>query len=239
MKKNNVHLLAIALIMLWQNVFAQSPGYLGKRVAISAETNFCPLIGYLINNDEIDDFNWRYAGGIDYVVSNYQTIGLKVETMNDDFKYKSYITADDYYNSSYYYYDQTYKATLNTTAIIFSLKTFNLNKGAIAPLGNYAAVELGYLFGNFDVNGFNVSSTAKQVEAFLFTYGMSSRVIYKSRIFVDIGFKAGLAINGNAKYFLAEVSNIKEYKALEKRSATGTMLTNYLFSIQMAIGFIP
>jgi hypothetical protein len=239
MKKNKTLLAVLIAMMGWQQTYSQAPGYLGKKVAIYGETNFCPLVGYLINNDEIGDFNWRYAGGIDYVVSNYQTIGLKVETMTDDFKYKSYITADDNYSGSYYYYDQTYKATLNTTAIIFSLKTFNLNKGAIAPLGNYGAIEIGYLFGNFDVKGFNVTSTGKQLEAFLFTYGMSSRVIYKSRIFVDIGFKAGMAINGNAKYFLAEVSNIKEYKALEKRSATGTLLTNYLFSIQMALGFIP
>ena len=107
MKK--IFILYTFLICLSANA---QPGYMGKRLSVSYNLNFSPIISgdnYKGESRPFLDFNNIHSVRLDYVTSRKNSIGIQAGFFRTSLKSQNF----DYQNSSDYYdnYDYTYIAS--------------------------------------------------------------------------------------------------------------------------------
>lgn len=209
------YLLLIFLSLMVCRLQAQTPGYMGKKLAIYYEPKIFPSIVSTYDNGEKLGFNFRNDFAVDYTVSKSVVLGCSFKYITTQLKNVVY-----YANESDYYYDYVFSGNILLRGPVFSIyiKNFSYrNKGFLAPLGLYKKFEIIYgkvkassgttYMGNnpgfiyldhFEKLGYE---NTRSIYGFIFSFGRQT--LFFDRLFVNsggsVGFTTGLTkFNGNS-----------------------------------------
>lgn len=145
--------MSTCLLIPRQPLYAQAPGYLGKKLSIHTDWNAFPALGgptsgnkgltYYGDTGGGFAFNWRVGAAIGYIISRKQQLRLQVNTFKTGM-------ADTYFTPSGN--DPTIGSrdqhelffNLDGFSVGISTRAYNLNKSALAPLGIYSSWSLLY-----------------------------------------------------------------------------------------------
>lgn len=132
---------------------AQAPGYLGKKLSVHANLNALPALGGPTAGNRGSvfygetgggfAFNWRVGGALAYTVSRKQELRLSFDAfktgMSETFFTPSGNNGQNNPNDSHELF-----FNLDGYSVGITSRAYNLNRGALAPLGPYAAWSLQY-----------------------------------------------------------------------------------------------
>jgi hypothetical protein len=255
-------LFAIIFAFIFSStLFAQPPGYLGKRFTLSFDNyvgpNYLNLIGintisskhsenYVSTTETSANWNYRWSISMDYVLSKSSSLGLGVSSVNQ----KMYF--DDHYKviNSSGYYDQVYfinNAKLNGFTIGAYLKLF---KGqCIAPLGGYVKLEV--LYSQFEINTFDPKyinrsemyklskSRMEPISSLGLALTFGKNRIFFNRLVVSTGATVGLRLNLLTSVFEQSSSNpsITAFNSL-KKDAQFWHGQNLFYNLHVGVGLL-
>ena len=225
------------------SLFAQVPGYQGKRLIIKDNVSFCPLMGMIMGYDKPGDLNFKNEFGADFVINRNTVLGIYYDFINDQILYvdHKYTHYDPCYPSQNIYYDVDLPVDVYGGTYFLSWKRFSFrNTGAIAPLGRYVCIDAGYTKINVSDNGtFNQDPSKTDLGNYtsatlLFGFGKQS-VIF-NRITVDMGVRAGAAFSGvlhGSRYTEGSFGASDLYFKVENK-----LFTSYLINASIGIGLL-
>lgn len=119
-------------LCLFSTLFAQPPGYIGKRTPISVDVHLFPALGLIIQDDEPFQLNTRIGLQIEEVVSRNFSVGAQLSGLST--------------HTSYDFNGAQGRTQINALTAGLSGHFYTFRKrGNIAPIGPYQKVELMYL----------------------------------------------------------------------------------------------
>lgn len=230
MKKLLFILLVIGFSAFQVN--AQSPGYMGKHIVISAEGTFSGSM-FIMKKAWL-----KYGSTVEFVVGKTSSFGLGYLYNSSKFPYETFQFG------CYNYYKNSSKLISHTIGLDY-YKYFG---GSIAPLGDFFRVRAFYMFNKsedffvnrvYNGNSYNCNTYESSINSYD-NFGLSiffgrKRIFYNS-LSVAYGFKLGMVfINpltiGDLDSFSNNTSIMKEYGAYENFFST-------LISLDVNIGFV-
>lgn len=217
-------ILLILSFFLLTNLFAQVPGYMGKRFSIGYSNYFLPSgLGPGANAESSEPLttiglNTTHCLNMEYIIKSRTNICLSLQTAKTgmtpgEMGFSSY----NGYNS-YDYYTVTYNPKpykpMQIRAINFGIGFKFFQSGSLAPIGKYKKLELLFMFNHltYKRDGFTyydnsysgygqyrtltVGKGDYQFNTFAITYAIGrSRVLFDKLIF-DCGIRFGLTPAG-------------------------------------------
>jgi hypothetical protein len=138
-------------LLYFSSLHAQAPGYLGKRMLLKADIGLIPTIsGPTAANQGFGTlygagktglaFSTRFGGEVSYTISRKMSVGLGVNYFKTGGIMENVFTrsiarfaSPNDFDIHYLFYN------LSAVTADISIKSFKLNRGAIAPLGSYFA----------------------------------------------------------------------------------------------------
>jgi hypothetical protein len=144
-------LIPVFLLLQYNALFSQAPGYLGKRLFVSANASAIPTfagpsaanrgLGTLYDGAENSlDITTRFGIEVGYAVSrknavtltaDYAKTGMRTSMITPSLS--QFVPSLDYKDYHYLFYN------LNCYTFDLGYQSYNLAKGAIAPMGRYFA----------------------------------------------------------------------------------------------------
>ncbi|HXA02577.1 MAG TPA: hypothetical protein VNW99_11355 [Cytophagaceae bacterium] len=179
----------IIVLLCSSGLFAQVPGFQGKRFSVEGSLMFnTALSNYNENfNEGLAAFNKRFQGGVEYIIGRNVSLGGSYGIFAsglEDFNTKS-----------------KYRLTSNIGGLYLKIFKFR-KKGAIAPYGMYGKIGLLRVMISGVLVETNGSSAANGTEKLnpapltLLNYGFGKQFIIKGRFIARVGADFGLNIFG-------------------------------------------
>ena len=238
--------LIIGLMALAASCSAQAPGYMGRRLTVTAELSFFnALFGPNANfNSGISRFNHREIFDLDYVITRDGSIGFTFELVNTSIAYEGWNDPK---------FDSPLITDLPSTFKHARIKgqTFGLNyklyrnpsKGGIAPVGGYAKFDI--MVARTEVFPFDKENRVERgrIKEYYnpligITYGRQ-RILWNS-VIIRTGIQIALVPTGVLPYFTGITSDIEHddpHKEL-KRVHDARMFSYYAINVNVGIGFL-
>ncbi|MFL5729619.1 MAG: hypothetical protein ACJ75J_09060 [Cytophagaceae bacterium] len=228
--------LILIFIVCAGNVFAQVPGFQGKRFSAEGSLMFNMALRNLNENFNtgITSFNKRYQGAVEYIIGRDVSFGVMAGFMNSGLKYHHVAYYPNGFpggNSSSYTNDQ-YRINCPMAGLYFKFFKFH-KKGSIAPYGTYA--KLGLLrmmisgdFVSTDNNTGATPETLQKTPMTFLSYGFGKQFIIKGRFIARVG--ADFALNGLI-FTSFNPANVAE---AAKRRVSNAMI----FNLEAGIGIL-
>ncbi len=230
MKKLLFILIVIGLSAFQVN--AQSPGYMGKHIILSAEGTFSGSI-FLMKKTWI-----KYGGTVEFVIGKSASLGIGYLYNSTKFPYETF----DY---GCYTYSKNNAQLISHTIGLDYYKYFD---GSIAPLGDFFRLRAFYMFNKsedfFENRTFNGNTqNCNPYETKINSYDNFGASIFfgRRRIFynflsVAYGFKLGLVVknpifNGGIDIYTSSANIMQEYGVYDNFFST-------LISLDVNIGFV-
>ncbi|MCF8258148.1 MAG: hypothetical protein K9J06_11370 [Flavobacteriales bacterium] len=241
------NLLTMALLLLCQFVWAQAPGYMGKRLLITGEASF---FNALFNPDHNMNsglskfgFNIRSTFDLDYVVARNGSIGLTFDLIFSGMEYEwaaskfeSHLVPDIGVSFTHgqirgYGYGVNYKVFRNPA------------KGGIAPIGGYTKFDVMLL--DLRVRPYDREAGLSHGHEEQFFSPMLSITVGQQRIFFNTlvlrtGVQLGIVPGGIVPYFERMDGNIDKPTQRDdlRAHAEARLFSYYLLNFNVGVGFL-
>ncbi|OFY84012.1 MAG: hypothetical protein A3F72_18500 [Bacteroidetes bacterium RIFCSPLOWO2_12_FULL_35_15] len=246
--------IIVFLILVSSTVFAQVPGYMGKRFVIGYENYFFPAFyGPGKNNANpgpsfSPGFNTTHCLNIDYTVKQRMNVCFSLQHLRTGIAYKG----DDYAypKESKYSGNFSTPAQLTSNNIGFGFKVFR--RGNIAPVGKYQKFEILLFFEKvkYENNNFttheqnyyeNVPITLGTGEYtyrnFAITYSLGKQRIFFNKLVMDYGIRAAITpvVIPTGLY---TVDNVRDMDDRFKVDSRFRIFRQQLFNFHIGLGFL-
>jgi hypothetical protein len=189
--------IIVFILLSSSGLFAQVPGFQGKRFSVEGSLMFNTAISnYNENfNKGFTAFNKRFQGGVEYIIGRNVSLGGSYGIFNSGF--------EDSYNR--------YKLTSNVAGLYFKIFRFR-KKGAIAPYGTYGKIGLlrvminGQFVGRSNLSNSNAPETLNPASLTLLNYGFGKQFIIKGKFIARVGADFGLNVFGFSFFPLSGIT---------------------------------
>lgn len=239
--------LTVIFFLAAQSCFAQSPGYMGKKLLITGEVSF---LNALFNpNHNLNkglnkfSFNVRATTDLDYVVARNGTVGATFDVFATGMKYDW--LSDTYDPLLIPNVEKRFDhARITGFGYGINYKVFrNPSRGGIAPIGSYAKFDLMLL--DVRVRPIDKSLDVGHSYSDRFFTPVVSVTFGQQRIFWDFlvlrtGIQIGIVPLGISPY-LQQLDNGIERGTQEqdlRANAQARLMTYYLLNINFGVGFL-
>lgn len=232
--KKNITLFFFAIVSV--NLWAQVPGYMGKRFSIGYSNYFAPRIpsmgsvfSYSYSGNEMEmatnrSFNYTNCIDVDYILNSKISLCVATQFSKMDFcKYGSYFSLYNYSSgvSSDIYYSPPKGKNMDLKTTNFSIGFKFFKKRYENPLGRYRKMELILVNDKvlmdknefyYDLNypyaamKYTVPDAPYKYKSVVFAYTMGKQRVLFDKIVLDYGLRIGL----NCNYFLRNGSIMNE-----------------------------
>jgi hypothetical protein len=259
MKTTITNLILVLGLLSAGELFAQAPGYMGKKLTLGYSNNF--FVSPFGPTAAADDagFNTTHCFNAEYTIKSKTNLCFSFQTfetgvrMNQEFHSTTYISSTGEYQEITSSYVPTLPMQLRTYSGGIGFKFFT--SGSLAPVGKYKKLELLIMFSNltYDRNGFryydpNTSKTVKtsigtgdyNFKTFALTYTIGRQRVFFNTIVLDYGMQVGVVPVG----LLATLNGAEDFVQLNGyedvfRSDTNQRLFRYqLFNLHLGLGFL-
>lgn len=192
------------IILILNPCKAQVPGFIGRKFVVSGGMMFSPAFYSTYKTHKNTGDNSVIPFGVnlvknvqvDYTISRENTIGLEYQNLRSC----SFVLRDFYIPST------GKKTTVRDVRYVYmnsvgiNIKKFNIEKGAIAPIGDYQKFAFNAVFCRSYDSLDNIEKLYPTKNKFLtFTYGIgSSRVLYKN---ITLNYGVDLTVMFDRRFF--------------------------------------
>jgi hypothetical protein len=233
--------LLILLLFGFSICFSQAPGFLGRKLCISAfgsfDIAFSNPVSHNQNLHTVRPYgiNTRWAGNINYVITPRSSIGIDFHYLNTGFKIPS--------NYADYGGDPIYSDYGDLEACYFGLSFQTYFGNNLSPVGPYIKLEAGGVY--YSALLFNLANTAavKQIESGTI-YAMGSvgrKHILFRRLTIDYGLQIGVTAPESITGYLSgnHGTDHQQYDDIETTYAIRQRLfVHTLFNFYAGIGIV-
>jgi len=226
---------------------AQSPGYMGKKAALSIGASVSPLMGWLFSEEEIYDLNLKFNLRFEYVVARRIALGIQYERINDIIYLKNYgVTGSnpliDLSPNGSSQSPAEFKSAANFYGNSYSgfVKFYNKGFGSIAPVGRYFILEAQYssVIVSDDGRYYNGNPTElHRLNTMTVLLGVGIENVYFDHLTVDLSLNMGLngagirGIQNEKDYFEAGGNNMT-------RQIESKMFSDYIMLMRANVGWL-
>jgi hypothetical protein len=215
--------IIIFLLLCSAQLFAQVPGFQGKRLSVEGSCMFnAALSNYNENlNKGFRALNKRLQAGLEYIIGRNVSVGANYGILTSGMEYKYY----DYNNSYNYYSRDKYRLSCNIAGLYLKIFKFR-KKGSIAPYGFYGKIGLLGLMANGNFiernNPLNTDppERLRPVNLVFFNYGFGKQFIIKGRFIARMGADFGF------NFSLLSSWGVSGLSATAQRRISNAMLVN-------------
>lgn len=201
MKKSILVLLFFGVVVF---VYGQVPGFMGKRLSISANGYFGPSFDQPVSVKPSGAgifLNKKISIGVDYVIGRKWTVGLEVQQLNTATKLWFDNGISSIRNTNY---------KLNSTFVSLGFSRFFSKSDFIAPVGRYftfGAMVVNFTL--FDEKGVVFAPKTKLLEGHDYGvfFGFGRKRIYNRRFIVDYAMQSGAVFGKSLPPYLTDDAN--------------------------------
>lgn len=238
--------LIIGLMAVSMSSFSQAPGYMGRRLTVTAELSFFNALFHpnANFNSGIARFNHREIFDLDYIITRDGSVGFTFELVNTSMAYEGW--NDPKFDSPLFpglaSTFQHARITGQTFGLNYKLYR-NPSKGGIAPVGGYAKFDI--MVSRTEVFPFDKQNRVQlgMVKEYYnpiigITYGRQ-RILWNS-VIIRTGIQIALVPTGVLPYFTDITSDIEHEDPNKefKRVHDARMFSYYAVNVNVGIGFL-
>ncbi len=254
--------ILIHILLFSHCVWAQVPGYMGKRIAVDA--NFHSManpVATLFNEDYFREYGirFRYKWNLqaEYTLTKKMTIGLQYDLLNQS-QTTNYILSSTGNNED----KSVQNIRLQVRGLGIGFKKYL--KGAMAPTGTYLQINLISVTGSFKATNkteewneqYNPREDDEQiiyssyqnddtVSGYVLNVGVGKRVVFADRFTFQFGINVGgLGYIKSEKYGTAPIFPIMYYSSSSNReeeagaNAVTMIKRNYVVNASIGFGIL-
>lgn len=255
------HRITIAAIFLTQLMYAQVPGYMGKRFSLGYSNNFF-IAGLGPTATQYTGINTVHSFNAEYSIKNRTNFCLSFQVsktgMAMDREFYQYMSGSNYSVSYYYKPSPDVPMLLQTKSLGIGFKFFA--QGTLAPLGKYRKLELLLMFTHltYPDNSFSVSqydgyttqtgrtslgSGDYNFKTFAINYTIGRQRVLLNCLVLDYGVQFGLMPAGLYAYtdgdeVFSETSSSKSYEEIFKQEKNKRLFRAQMFNFHIGLGFL-
>lgn len=261
-----MHKLIVLLISIVTPlfIFAQPPGYLGKRASFTLAVSSLPVInGPTQNNrgrrafEERKDgigFNYEFEGDFSYVVGRYKSLGVKVGQYYTGALSSAYTrTVSAPEGNDYDIHELFNRVNVKSVGITYS--KFKRGKGALAPIGNrfywglkqtYISAEILDKTTRYGGEGLGIVLGHRPIEvdqktrlAFI-TMGWSNNQVFWDKLILKTGLRLSFPLKGSAYNYSDSIDGDDAYTNQEnfERAMHARIMAHELFRVDVGVGYL-
>lgn len=228
-----IFIMVSTFLILVQSTAAQEvPGYLGKRLSVAAGTDLAPITGAFLGEKPVYAMQPKLLGSVQYVTGKATELLIYGEYGRDLTEVPEAAGSEN-----------MLPVINRLYATGISMRFYNFKgAGAIAPLGSYRSMELGFAWAMISDDGSYLASGQKRLggsQSYMLGFGVGKQAIFYDRFLFDYG--ARFLVTPTTYSVLSEVllqdGNDDSMSRFDKRGLH-SLFTNFMLTVYFKFGTI-